>query len=199
MVKLVRVAGRPGLKIRKLRRHGLAEHQRPRLTTQGDGRSVSDGMVVGIHRRAVSGRHVSGVEQVFDPERKPVQGSANRPGVQLARLGQRGIRVQVREGTHRWITFQSTVEASVHQVGGAQLTAGKQFCSPPGGQRVQLGWIHGFEFLRSSIKLFKRYIVTLRVHRTGSIGLQQTAVLRFGETAKLPHGHHTSCRARLST
>ena len=86
MLGIVRMDGRSRMAVGELGRHRLAEDDARGGADQRNAGRVGKGPMVGVDRRAVSGRHVDRVDDVLDPDRSAGEqtlalGAVDRPGL----------------------------------------------------------------------------------------------------------------------
>ena len=119
-----RVRGLRRLVERELGRDGLAEHDRARGAQPGDARRVVLRPPSGVDRAAALGGQARRVDDVLHADGHAVQWAARRLRVALARLGERGRRVEVRPGADRLVARGDPLEACGDERRRGQLTGG---------------------------------------------------------------------------
>ena len=117
---IARIASRGRMQVGELRRRRLAENHAARAPQQRHRRRVGARPVAAIDRRAVSGRHVRGVDDVLDSHRYAVQRPLRRLPVERARLRQRHIRIDMYPGSQLAVARRDAFEACRHQLLGSQ-------------------------------------------------------------------------------
>jgi hypothetical protein len=123
----VRIAGLARRVDRKLGGDGLSQDDRARLAEQGDRGGIFRRPASGVQDRAVLGRHVLRVEDIFYPHRDTVERTERLAfpsrQVRLTRLGKGQVWVQVRPGADPFLKRRDATEAGAHQLFGGD-TAG---------------------------------------------------------------------------
>ena len=124
MRRIARIGGGTGVPRGELRRHRLAEDDRPCPPRQRHRGRVRARPVPGPDRRAVLRRHVGGVQHVLDPEEQAVQRperAAGAPGgVGPRRRAAHSRRIVAREGAQRRLADRDAVEQRLRQFRGGQ-------------------------------------------------------------------------------
>jgi hypothetical protein len=128
----MRVRGRAGREVGKLRRHRLAHHDRTGSASQRNRGRVARGTSPAVDRRAVARGPFGGVEDVLHADRHAGQTagcSARRQRrVERTRVGQRVVGVERLPRMQRRLARGDAVERGPHRRLGSQVAA--RHCTP---------------------------------------------------------------------
>ena len=130
VLEIMRVGGTPGRHRGKLRRDGLAEDDRAGPPEHSHASCIGNRNGPLVDRRAMLGRHVVRVYNVFDRDWNAVQSARKWPRVGVGGLRQRSLRSEVSKGPHVLFTLGNAIKTCLEVIGRREGAASDLFeCS----------------------------------------------------------------------